>query len=401
MTEHTDYRYLIVGGGMVADAAARGIRELDPDGSIGILSKEHVPPATRPALSKKLWTDPDFAFDDIWTNTEDDTGAVRHAGVSAVSIDRDEQVVVTDGDATFGYQQLLLATGSEPKRLQLLDDPREFAFRTVEDYERLRDLSGGGKHVAVIGGSFIATELAAALVQNDTKVTLVFPDEVLGGSTFPDDLAKSIHAKFASHGVQLVPGARAESAEVSGERITLKLSTGENIQCDAVVEGVGVTPNVELASEAGLDVEDGVIVDEHLRTTDGHIFAAGDIASYPDRILGRTRVEHVDNATEMGHKAGRNLAGALEPYDHTPLFYSDLFDDGYEAVGTLDASLETVTNHGDEGRIVYYLDGDQVVGVLLWNEWDKTDDARDAIANADATDHEALRHRIPVDGEED
>jgi NADPH-dependent 2,4-dienoyl-CoA reductase/sulfur reductase-like enzyme len=379
---------------MVADSAARGIRELDPHGEIGILSKEDVPPATRPALSKKLWTDPDFAFDDIWMNTEADTGAVRHAGVSAVSIDRERKLVTTDGDATFGYQQLLLATGGTPKRLDLPKDPRIFPYRTVEDYEHLRELTASRRHVAVIGGSFIATEIASGLVQNDTEVTLIFRDATLGGGIFPPALAEYFNDLFATKGVKLMPSTSVESADADPDRITLHLSTGESLDCDVVVQGVGVEPNVELAVQAGLATEDGVVVDEFLRTEDASIYAAGDVASYPDRILGRTRVEHVDNANEMGRQAGRNLAGADEPYEHTPFFYSDIFDDGYEAVGTLDASLETVTRQDGDRRVVHYLEGDRVAGVLLWNVFGRVEDACDAIAHADASDHEALRRRI-------
>jgi 3-phenylpropionate/trans-cinnamate dioxygenase ferredoxin reductase subunit len=401
MTERTEYTYLIVGGGMAADAAARGIRELDPTGRIGILAQESTPPADRPSLSKDLWNDPDQGVDDIWLNTEADTGAVLHSGVSATDIDREARVVATDSGESFGYDRLLLATGSAPKRLDLLEDPRVLGFRSVHDYERLRSLSGAGRHVVVIGGGFIATEIAAALVGQKTEVSLVFPDEVLGGHTFPADLARHIHDTYLDRGVHLVPGTHVEAADVDGERIRVRLSSGESLECDAVVEGVGVTPNVDLAERAGLAVDDGVVVDRHLRTQDENIFAAGDVASYPDRLLGRRRVEHVDQATESGKLAGRNLAGADEPYEHTPFFYSDLFDDGYEAVGDLDAGLETVTALGDGQRVVYYVDGPRVVGVLLWNVWDRVPDATAAIAEADASDVEALRQRIPVSDDAD
>ena len=401
MADYSEYRYLIVGGGMVADSAARGIRELDPEGTIGIVAEEQTPPVTRPALSKKLWTDPAFAFDDVWLDTEADTGATRHAGERAVEIDRGERVVRTEHGAEFRYEQLLLATGGSPGTAGLPDDDRIVFFRSVEDYRRLRGLAGGERHVAVVGGSFIGTELAAALVQNDTRVTLVFPDEVLGGSKFPAELASRFQRMYEREGVTIVSGAKAEGAgfEADGS-VRLALSDGGSMTCDAVVVGVGVTPNIELARGAGLETDDGVLVDDRLRTSDPRVFAAGDIASYPDEILGRRRIEHVDNATEMGHQAGRNLAGADEPYDHTPYFYSVVFGNRYEAVGTLDPSLETVEQWDGERGVVYYVDGDRVAGVLLWNVEGRRDDARDAIANADGSDHDALRRRIPTeDGE--
>jgi NADPH-dependent 2,4-dienoyl-CoA reductase/sulfur reductase-like enzyme len=398
MPDFIEYRYVIVGGGMVADSAARGIRELDPEGTIGILAEEETPPVARPALSKKLWTDPSFSFDDAWLDTEADTNATRHAGERAVEIDREERTVRTEHGVVLAYGQLLLATGVSPQTLGLPDDERIIAFRSVEDYRRLREISGGRRRVAVIGGSFIGTELAAALVQNETEVTLVFPEGVLGGSVFPAPLAERFQRLYEEAGVRLAPSATVEGGTAGDEGIDLVLSTGETVSCDAAVIGVGVTPNIELAEAAGLETDDGVIVDERLRTSDPRILAAGDIASYPDAILGRTRVEHVDNATEMGRQAGRNLAGADEAYSHTPYFYSVVFGNRYEAVGTLDSSLTTVDNWSDdeERGVVYYVDGARVAGVLLWNVEGRRDDARDAIANADANDREALASRIPL-----
>jgi NADPH-dependent 2,4-dienoyl-CoA reductase/sulfur reductase-like enzyme len=175
------------------------------------------------------------------------------------------------------------------------------------------------------------------------------------------------------------------------------LDDGRTVAADGVVVGAGLQIETDLARSAGLEVDDGVLVDDRLRTSDPHVWAAGDVAQYPDRLLGSRRVEHVDNATTMGRQAGRNLAGADEPYDHTPFFYSDLFELGYEAVGRLDASLETVEDwHADDlgAGVVYYLDGGRVAGVLLWNVWDATDRAREVIATQTDVRPEALRGLI-------
>lgn len=396
MSTRTEHTYLIVGGGMAADAAARGIRELDGTGSIGIVAAEQDPPATRPALSKKLWTDPGFAFEQIWTNTEQDTGATRYAELRAVSIDRATRTVRTADGRELGYTSLLLATGGTPRTLDLPADDRVIDFRTVEDYRRLRARSGHGRRVAVVGGSFIGTELAAALVQNETRTTLVFPDDVLGGAVFPADLAARFQRLFADAGVELLPGVRVEGGHLDPEAVTLELSDGTTTRAPTVVVGLGIRPNDDLAKAAGLAVEDGVVVDDRLRTSDPLVFAAGDVASYPDAILGRRRIEHVDNATHMGHQAGRNMAGADEPYDYTPYFYSVVFGNRYEAVGTLDASMTTVEDWtpGGHAGVVYYVDGGRVAGVLLWNVDDARDAARDVIAHA--TDTQALHGRIPL-----
>ncbi|WP_022899977.1 NAD(P)/FAD-dependent oxidoreductase [Humibacter albus] len=398
MPDRTDYDYLIVGGGMVADSAARGIRERDADGSIGIIALEEDPPATRPALTKKLWTDPEFTFDKVWLNTEADTGAVRHAGLRASRIDTTAQTVGTDSGDVFGYGTLLIATGGTPHTLELPHDERVVYFRSVEDYRRLRGLAGEGREVAVIGGSFIGTELAAALVQNNTAVTLVFPEDVLGGAVFPAELAARFQKLYENAGVALVPGTTLERGSAGPVRLELELSNGDRLETDAVVTGLGIEPNVGIARDAHLEVDDGVIVDDRLCTSDPHIFAAGDIASYPDVILGRRRIEHVDNATSMGTCVGRNMAGADEPYDHTPYFYSAVFGNRYEAVGTLDSSLTTVEewNEPQTSGVVYYLNDGNVVGVLLWNVPEQRDAAR-AVIDADGPwTPEKLRGRIPV-----
>ncbi len=150
-----------------------------------------------------------------------------------------------------------------------------------------------------------------------------------------------------------------------------------------VVAGIGIVPNVELAQEAGLAVGDGIVVDSYLRTSHPDVYAAGDVASFPDALLGvRRRVEHEDNANTMGRAAGRAMAGAAVSYEHSPMFYSDLFDLGYEAVGELDTRLRTVVDWQEPYRkgVLYYLEEGRVRGVLLWNVWDRVDAARALIA---------------------
>ncbi|WP_262348136.1 NAD(P)/FAD-dependent oxidoreductase [Cellulosimicrobium cellulans] len=392
------YDYVIVGAGMAGDAAAHGIREVDPAGTILVVGREPTAPVTRPALTKKLWTDPEFAFDQVWLRTAEETGAELLLGESVIGVDTAARTVTTDADVTVGYGALLLATSGHPRRLPGVEDSgRVIYFRTVRDYERLRDLAGDGRHVVVVGGGYIGTELAAALVQNDTRVTLVFPQDVLTGSTFPDALARRVERRYAEAGVTLLRGTTVAAAESGPDGVTVTLEDGRTVAADGVVVGAGLQIETDLARSAGLEVDDGVLVDDRLRTSDPRVWAAGDVAQYPDGLLGSRRVEHVDNATTMGRQAGRNLAGADEPYDHTPFFYSDLFELGYEAVGRLDASLETVEDwHDDDlgAGVVYYLDGGRVAGVLLWNVWDATDRAREVIATQTDVRPEALRGLI-------
>ena len=376
----TSYDHVIVGGGMTADAAAKAIHETTPEATILIVSADVDAPYTRPALSKKLWIDPDYTPADNDLGTVEASGAELRLGTMVESIDREARTVTTSDGDTVGYGRLLLATGGSPTALDLPDDDRVVYFRTAADYRRLRELSGDGRHVAVVGGSYIGTEIAAALARNDTRVTLVFPDDVLGGSIFPAPIAATFEKAFEEARVELARGRRVESGTADDAGVHLVLDDGSTLDADAVVVGLGISPADSLAADAGLDTDDGVVVDERLRTSDPNVFAAGDVADYPDAILGRRRVEHVDNAKSQGAAVGRIMAGSDEVYDHTPYYYSKVFDISYEAVGTLDASLETVLDDKGEGRAVaYYLGEDGVEGVLLWNVEGARDAAREVV----------------------
>lgn len=393
----THFDYLIVGGGMVADTAARGIREIDADGSIGILSDDIDEPYTRPALSKKLWTDDEFTWDKVPLGTAADTGADIRLRTRATAVRPEEHEVDADGE-TFSYGKLLLATGGKPVALPVDDasnGERVLSFRTAEDYRRLRALAEDVDRIAVVGGGYIGSELAAALVQNGVDTVLIHTGAVLGDAVFPAALAERFETLFRDAGVEIVAGSKVEGGSADADGVTLGLENGDEVRADAVVSGLGIEVATDLAEKAGLAVDDGVHVDAQLRASVDDVYAAGDVASYPDRLLGRRRVEHVDNANEQGKAAGRNLAGAAEPYTHTPYYYSAVFGIRYEAVGTLDSSLETVedwidTDHG----VVYYLDDDRVVGVLLWNVEEARDAARAVLAEAHTLTRDDLVGRI-------
>ncbi|MFI8633618.1 NAD(P)/FAD-dependent oxidoreductase [Microbacterium sp. NPDC077663] len=389
------YDYLIVGGGMVADAAARGIRELDPDGTIGILSADIDPPYTRPALSKKLWTDPEFTWDQVPLGTEEATGAEVRLETLVTSIDREAKTVSIGDGHELGYRRLLLATGSKPREIPAPEDDRVLFFRSAEDYRRLRELTAQGGRAVVIGGGYIGAEIAAALVQNGVETELLFPSGVLGDDTFPPELAQRYEQLFRDGGVEVRPNSRVEEVRTEGNRLHVVLEGGDERPADTVVLGLGADPVTDLAEQAGLEVEEGVVVDEHLVTSDEAIWAAGDIASYPDPILGRIRVEHVDNANEMGAAVGRSMAGERLPYTHTPYFYSAVFGVRWEAVGTLDPEKDPlVVDLDDDRTVVYYRDDSGTpVGVLLWNVEDARDLARAVLVDGE-TDAEALRTRI-------
>ncbi|WP_377453673.1 NAD(P)/FAD-dependent oxidoreductase [Rhodococcoides fascians] len=391
------YDYLIIGGGMVADSAARGIREQDATGSIGIFGADSDEPYTRPALSKKLWTDSEFGRDQVPLGTASDTGAEVHTGTRIASVDRSKQAVTTAAGENHEYGTLLFATGAAPTQIDLSPSPRVIYFRTFADYRMLRELTETAEHIAVVGGGYIGTEIAAALSQQGVKVTFVTSDDVVGSHMFPRSLAAGFDKGFSDHGVTVRRGTKVTSGAEASARVQLQLDDGSAVEADGVVFGLGVRPSTDLAEAAGLEVDNGIVVDEFLRTADEHIYAAGDVANYPDAILGRRRIEHVDNATEMGKAAGRNMAGAGAAYTYTPYFYSDVYDDGYQAIGTVATSLNTVEDWktiGKEG-VVYYLDDDAVVrGVLMWNVWEGLHEARTLLAEKKPHTEETLKGLI-------
>ncbi len=236
-------------------------------------------------------------------------------------------------------------------------------------------------------------------MQNDVAVTLVLDLDDVQEQMFPRALAASLTQAFVDRGVTVVHG-KVDSGEDTGDGILVRLEDGTELTGDAVVIGVGVLPRTGLADAAGIEVDNGIVVDDHLRTSATDVYAAGDVASYPDVLLGKRRVEHVDHAEKSGEHAGKVMAGADAAYDHTPFFWSDILDAGYEAIGETSSSLEMVEDwkDGEVGTgVVYYLKAGQVRGVLLWNVWDSVDAARDLIAETGkepVEDPELLRGRI-------
>jgi len=369
------HKYLIIGGGLAGDGATRGIRELDTEGSIGMISMEPDPPYMRPNLSKGLWKG--RPLEKIWRKTEE--RAELHLNRKAAQLDPKKKYIRDHGGDEYTYDKLLIATGGSPNHLPLGNGDIIY-YRNFQDYKHLRAMTEQGDHFVVIGGSFIGSELAAALTIVGKKVIMIFPGEAISGSIFPSDLAHFLNDYYRQKGVEVLTGDTAASVQKEGNRLTVHTGSGRAIEADGVVAGIGIHPNLDLAKEAGLMIDDGVVVNERLETSVSDIYAAGDAANFFHSALEkRTRVEHEDNAVQMGKLAGRNMAGASETYTHVPMFYSDLFDLGYEAVGEMSSKMETVADWQEEPfrkGVVYYLDDGRVRGVLLWNVWKKVEAAR-------------------------
>ncbi len=394
------YTYLIVGGGMTADAAIHGIREGDRSGSIGVIGAEPHPPYNRPPLSKGLWKDK--PLESIWRKNAD-PGVTFHLGRRARHLDAQNRRVTDDQGSVHAFEKLLLATGATPRRLSFGAEQIIY-YRTLDDYQRLRALAEHGRRFAVIGGGFIGSEVAAALAMNGKQVVLAFPDEGIGSRMFPADLARFLNDFYRKKGVEILAGVTVVGMEGRQDKPILKIRDAQTrnereVMVDGVVAGIGVQPNVELAQAAGLKVENGIRVDASLRSSQPDIYAAGDVASFHNPALDQwLRVEHEDNANTMGDVAGRAMAGETVSYDHLPSFYSDLFELGYEAVGEVDSRLETVADWKEPYRegVTYYLRGGRVRGVLLWNVWEQVDAARRLIAQPGPFKAEDLKGRLPA-----
>ncbi|MGE5222209.1 MAG: NAD(P)/FAD-dependent oxidoreductase, partial [Omnitrophica WOR_2 bacterium] len=302
------YNYLIVGGGMTADAAARGIRKIDPDGTIGMFSLESDLPYNRPLLSKGLWKGK--TIDKAMRGTEKLNVVIQLR--SRVTALNPLQKQVTDQEGKlYSYDKLLLATGGTPRRLPFGGGDVLY-YRTLEDYRRLRQMSDQKDRFAVIGSGFIGSEIAAALAMNGKQVTMIYPEDGISGHVFPGDLSLFLNDYYRQKGVDICPNSTVSGLQRRDGGFLVKLSNGKQVPVDGVIAGLGILPSYELAQSAGLEVKSGILVDEYLRTSQPDIYAAGDVAEFYNPALGKhIRVEHEDNANTMGQTAGINMAASL------------------------------------------------------------------------------------------
>jgi len=386
----SSYRYLVVGGGLTGDAACKGIREHDSEGTIGLVSAEPHPPYARPPLSKGLWKGDEE--DSIWRGTDQLDGVELLLGRTVEILDLDQHQVRDNRGEALHYEKLLLATGGSPRTIPGGDTEDVVYFRTLDDFRRLRAVAQEGASVVVIGGGFIGSEIAASLASTGSTVTLVFPEDGIGARIFPSELSAFVTEYYREQGVDVRPGTMV--SELSG--LHVKLGDGTVLEADAVVAGLGIVPNEQLAARAGLPLDNGIVVDDRGRVGGrDDVFAAGDVARFPSAALGTmTRVEHEDHAKSHGHAVGANMAGADTPYDHLPFFYSDLFDLGYEAVGETDARLGTIAEWATpnrQGVIAYLADDRRPRGFLLWDVWGKVDAATELIRAGQPLDPQQLR----------
>lgn len=382
VTERFDY--VIVGGGPAADSAARAIREHDADGSIALVTEDAWGPYDRTALSKGAWIDRVTSESAIDSGTVAATGATLHIDTMVTGIDRSTRALTTNAGRIIGYEKLLLATGARPRIPEgITPGARILVYRGFADFQAVRELVREDARIGLVGGGFIATELAASLRRVGARVVLITPDTNLYELRFPGDLSEKITERYRDEGVELRLGERIVDAGQTGfGGVRLAFADGGTFSVDALVIAIGAIPNTALASDAGIALDperDGILVDNRMRTSDPAIWAAGDVASYPDPLFGRSRVEHIDQAQHSGAAAGADMAGAGTPYNYTPFFWSDLFDWGYEAIGDIDATHRIAARWQkplEEGQLFYVDESSVPVGVLTWNSYGRMDAAR-------------------------
>ncbi len=368
------YKYVIVGGGLAGGKAVEGIREQDTEGSIALVTQEPHRPYERPPLSKGYLMGK-RPVDTVYVDSEayyPEHNVDLLIGARAVSVDRDDRTITLADGRVLTYETLLLATGGRARRLPLPGSDLEGVrtLRTIEDSTRLREMAGPGKQALVLGGSFIGSEVAAGLATLGADVMMAFPEERLLQRVVTREMSAWLQQIYADHNVRILAGITPRRFIGEHHVTQVELSNGALPPVDMVVMGVGISLNIELAQNARLDIRDGdhaIIVNKYLQTSDPRIYAAGDIAAWPDPTYKkRLRVEHWDVARAQGLQAGRNMAGAGEAYDIIPYFFSDLFDLSFDVWGDLTAWDQTVQRGQLETRHVafYYFNEGRLTGVL-------------------------------------
>jgi 3-phenylpropionate/trans-cinnamate dioxygenase ferredoxin reductase subunit len=374
--------YVVIGGGLAGAKAVETLREEGFAGRVVLLAGENALPYERPPLSKGylLGKDPveKAQVHDAEWYVAHDIDLRLHAWTTA--IDPKEHTVTLEEGEVLGYDRLLLATGAYPRKLRIpyaADAPLHY-LRTIGTSERLRDaLSPGGQRVVIVGAGWIGLEVAAAARTYDNEVTVIEPQAAPLLAALGPEMGSVFADLHRAHGVNLKLGVGVTAFRPRGDGWAAVDSTGTVHDSDVIVAGIGARPATELAEDAGLDVEDGIVVDAALRTSDPDVFAAGDVASAYSPLLGRhVRVEHWANALHAGPAAARSMLGQEVSFDRVPYFYSDQYDLGMEFSGQPDGYARVVTRGDVAARefVAFWLDGsNRVLAGMNVNVWDVTD----------------------------
>lgn len=389
--------FVIVGGGLAGANAAGQLRKEGFEGRIVLVGEEPVRPYERPPLSKgylrgetereRLNVHGPTFYDEnsieLWTSSR------------AAAIEPHDRAVVLEDGRRLGYDRLVIATGARPRRLPVpgSDLPGVHYLRTAEDSDRIREAGRSARRAIVIGGGWIAAEVAASLRQGGLPVVLIGNRSTPLERILGPELGTIYRDLHAEHGTELRMGQRVVAVHGADVVEAVETSDGSRVEGDLVVAGIGVEPRTELAVTAGLAVRDGVVVDERLEASVPGIFAIGDVASAWHPVLrSRIRSEHWDNARRQGRAVARNLLGAGEPYSRIPYFFSDQFDLGMEYAGFAPRWDEVVFRGDPAGRefIAFWLREGRVAAGLNANVWKVNDAIQRLVASRERVAVERL-----------
>ena len=373
MAEQT---FVIVGASLTGAKAAETLREEGFDGRVVLIGAEAERPYERPPLSKDYLR----GEADAKPYVHDEGFYAEHdielrTSTTVERIDPAASEVALTGGETLSFERLLLATGSEPRRISLPGDNLDgvLMLRTIADSEAIQARIDAGGRLVTIGAGWIGAEVAASARQRGCDVTILELAELPLERVLGPELGAIYRDIHADHGVRFIGGAAIEAIEGDGKVAAVRLAGDRRIEADFVVVGVGVEPRTGLATAAGIETENGIVVDELLQTSAPGIFAAGDVANaqHPFFVT-RIRVEHWANALTQGPAAARNMLGRAEPYDRIPYFFSDQYDVGMEYSGYAVAWDEVVFRGDPQSRefIAFWLKDERVVAGMNVNVWD-------------------------------
>ncbi|WP_244484684.1 MULTISPECIES: FAD-dependent oxidoreductase [Rhizobium] len=352
---------VIVGAGEAGVRAAFALREQGYQGTINLIGDEPHLPYERPPLSK-AGAEADTVRAIVAEARFAEAGILYRRGSRVCAIERAAHSLLLESGETLAYERLLLATGASPRKLACLHyGKRVHTLRTVEQAAAIRCAMRGGQHLAILGGGFIGLELAAMGRTLGATVTLIEMQPRVLMRGVPERLALALQARHEKEGVNLVCGLGVESIVEDEARVTITLADSRHIVADALVVGIGAQPHTALAEQAGLSIDNGIAVDDYLRTDDPDIFAAGDCCSYPIAVYGgrRVRLESWRNAQEQGSAAAANMLGKAEAFDAVPWFWSDQYDLTLQVAGLADGAITTVARPmSDDAEILFHLAGD-------------------------------------------
>ncbi len=358
----TERGMVIIGAGEAGARAAVELRDQGWTGPITMIGKEKRLPYELPPLSKSVLTTDEEPAATVILDEEKrrDLNISFISGLAAMNIDSEQHKVTLEDKNEIFYDKLLLTTGASPRKLMIdgLEPSNILYLRSFTDALTLRNQLVSSKHIVVIGGGFIGLEVAASAVQRGCKVSVIEAGPRILMRGVPIEIAEIMDARHREAGVNFLIGVSITQIDYSSQGHIIKLKDGTVITCDAIVAGIGAIPNTELAAASGLQLDNGIAVDEKLRTSDPDIFAAGDCCSFPHPLYDRKRIrlEAWRNALDQGTHAALNMLGAEEDYKAIPWFWSDQYELSLQVAGLVDLAKTTVNRDlGSDGILLFNL----------------------------------------------